>query len=119
MSMVMDVYELIRDLIEEAKEAQNANMVNQLIDIKLALLDIQEENKKLKKQLERQEQIERHPDCDYITLKDDGLHIQYCSTCWGNEGKLIQLRENREIGKGFPRCPICFNNWLSARNSGT
>ena len=47
MSMVMDVYELIRDLIEEAKEAQNANMVNQLIDIKLTLLDIQEENKKL------------------------------------------------------------------------
>ena len=45
MSMVMDVYELIRDLIEEAKEAQNANMVNQLIDIKLTLLDIQEENK--------------------------------------------------------------------------
>lgn len=69
MSMVMDVYELIRDLIEEAKEAQNANMVNQLIDIKLTLLDIQEENKKLKKQLERQEQIERHPDCDWSYVK--------------------------------------------------
>ena len=117
MSAVLDIYQLIRDLIEEAKKAQNADMVSQLIDIKLALSDIQDENKKLKKQLEQQKQIVRHSDGNYITLKDDELHIQYCSTCWGNERKLIQLRDD-DKKSNLPRCPICFNKWLSARNSG-
>ncbi len=116
MSSVLDVYQLIRDLIEEAKKAQNADMVSQLIDIKLALSDIQDENKELKKQLDQQEQIVRHSDGNYITLKDDEIHIQYCSTCWGNERKLIQLKNEEK--PNLPRCPICFNKWLSARNSG-
>lgn len=115
MSAVMDVYQLIRDLIEEAKKVQNANMVSQLIEIKLALSTIQDENRKLKEQLNQQEQIVRHSDGNYITLKDDELHIQYCSTCWGKEKMLIQLNEE-DNDSGLPRCPICFNNWLKARN---
>mgnify|MGYP002613642110 CR=1 FL=1 len=115
MSVVTDVYQLIKDLIEEAKKTKNDSMVRQLIDIKLALSDLQDENKKLKEQLEQQEQIVRHSDGNYITLKDDELHIQYCSTCWGKEKMLIQLNEE-DNDSGLPRCPICFNNWLKARN---
>ena len=118
MSAVMDVYQLIRDLIEEAKKAQNGDMVSQLINIKLALSDIQDENRTLKKELEQLQNIERHSGGNYITLKDDELHIQYCSTCWGSDRKLIQLKEDDEVRAGLPRCPICFNNWLRARNSG-
>ena len=116
MSVVTDVYQLIKDLIEEAKKTKNDSMVRQLIDIKLALSDLQDENKKLKEQLEQQQQIVRHSDGNYITLKDDELNIQYCSTCWGREKVLIQL-DAEEVRSGLPRCPICFNNWLRARNS--
>lgn len=116
MSAVMDVYQLIKDLIEEAKKTRNDSMVSQLIDIKLALSDLQDENKKLKEQLEQQQQIVRHLDGNYITLKDDELNVQYCSTCWGREKVLIQL-DAEEDRSGLPRCPICFNNWLRARNS--
>ena len=118
MSTVMDVYQLIRDLIEDAKKAQNADMVSQLIDIKLILSDIQDENKLLKKELEQSQNVERHTDGNYITLKDDELHIKYCSTCWGNDRKLIQLMKDKRLEAGVPNCPICLNNWLKARNSG-
>lgn len=114
----MEVYQLIKDLIEEAKKEHNADMVSQLIDIKIALSEIQDENSKLKKELEQLQKIERHSDGNYVTIKDDELHIQYCSTCWGNDRKLIQLGDEIEEGSGLPRCPICFNNWLRARNSG-
>ena len=52
MSVVTDVYQLIKDLIEEAKKTKNDSMVRQRIDIKLALSDLQDENKKLKEQRE-------------------------------------------------------------------
>ena len=112
----MDLYQLIRDLIDEAKKQKNLELVDKLIEIKLALSEIQEENRELKSLLEERQSIERHQEGNYVTLKDDPLKIQYCSTCWGNEHKLIQLLEYDENRKGYPRCPICFENWLKARN---
>lgn len=118
MNMIIDLYQLVRDLIEEAREQKNIGLVDKLIEIKLAISEIQEENRELKMQLEQQNQIVRHDDGNYITLTDDPLKIRYCSTCWGIDKKLIQLMDNIEIREGFPQCPICFNNWLRARNSG-
>ena len=112
----MDLYQLIRDLIDEAKKQKNLELVDKLIEIKLALSEIQDENRELKSLLEERQSIERHQEGTYVTLKDDPLKIQYCSTCWGNEHKLIQLREYDESRKDYPRCPICFENWLRARN---
>ena len=116
--MIMDLYQLVRDLIEEAREQKNIGLVDKLIEVKLAISEIQEENQTLKKQLEQQNQIVRHNDGNYITLIDDPLQIRYCSTCWGNDNKLIQLMEKSDIDSKFPQCPICFNNLLTARNSG-
>ena len=116
--MVMDLYQLVKDLIDEAKKQKNSELAEKLIDVKLLISDIQDENRKLKEELVLIKNVERHSDGNYVTLKDDELHIQYCSTCWGRDGKLIQLRDEDEDRKGLPRCPICFENWLKARNSG-
>lgn len=118
MGAVIDIYQLVRDLIDEAKEQKNMELVDKLIEIKLEISDIQEENNRLKKELEQEKNIQRHPDGNYLTLIDDELNIEYCSTCWGKDRKLIQLREKNEQREGLPRCPICFDNWLRARNSG-
>ena len=56
MGTVVDIYQLVRDLIAEAKEVKNLEMVNQLIEIKLALSEMQEENNSLKKRIEELEQ---------------------------------------------------------------
>lgn len=116
MGTIIDVYKLISSLMDEARKAKNDNMISQLIDIKMIMLDIQTENQNLKKQLEQQKQIERHSDGEYVTLKDDDKAIQYCSTCWGNEGKLIQLMDASDERSKYTRCPICHDNWLKSRN---
>ncbi len=110
----MDLYQLVRDLIEEARKQKNLELVDKLIEIKLAISDIQDENDKLKKELEQQVNVIRHADGNYITLKDDDLQIKYCSTCWGNDNKLIQLSDDKTHSDNYPKCPICFNKWLSA-----
>lgn len=116
--MIMDLYSLVRDLIEEAREQKNLSLVEKLIDIKLAISELQDENETLKKKLELQDEIVRHTEENYITLKNDGLHIKYCSTCWGNEQKLIQLCPKDQYPSGYPQCPNCFNALLKARYKG-
>ncbi len=106
--MVMDLYQLVRDLINEAKEQKNLELVDKLIELKLAISEIQDENIELRKRLEQQKKIERHSEGTYITLKDDNLKIHYCATCWGTSQKLIQLASSTG------NCPICYNNWIAA-----
>ena len=118
MSVVTDIYQLIKDLIDEAKEQKNIELVDKLIDIKLAVSELKDENVSLKKKLEIQDDIERHIEGNYITLKSDSLKIKYCSTCWGKDGKFIQLMDEIESTVYPNKCPVCFNNWLKARNSG-
>lgn len=118
MSAVTDIYKLIKDLIDEAKEQKNIELVEKLIDIKLTVTDLKDENELLKKKLEINESIERHAEGNYITLKNDSLNIKYCSTCWGKDNKLIQLMDETESTVYPNNCPVCFNDWLKARNSG-
>lgn len=116
--MVMDLYSLVRDLIDEAQKQKNLEFVDKLIDLKLAISEIQDENELLKKQLNDIDQIERHADANYITLKNDSLKIKYCTTCWGKNKILIQLNENNELDEFYPKCPICLNDFIAARNRG-
>lgn len=106
--MVKDLYSLVRDLIDEAKKQKNLEFVEKLIDIKLAVSDLQDENDSLKKKLDIVVQVERHDDGNYITLKNDELKIRYCSTCWGKDAKLIQTA--KETGN----CPVCYNSFIAA-----
>jgi len=113
--MVVDLYNAIKDLIDEARKQKNLDMVEKLIDIKVAISDLKDENVELRKRLELKENVVRHEDGNYITLQNDPLNIKYCSTCWGNDDKLIQI-EKDEIISGYPKCPICFANLLKSRN---
>ncbi len=114
--MVTDLYSLVRDLIEEAKKQKNLELVEKLIDVKTAISDLEDENKELKKQLELQQKIVRHSDGTYITIEGDQKEIKYCSTCWGRDSKLIQIDENRELSEYLPKCPVCLDKFVSARN---
>ena len=107
--MVTDLYNMIPDLIDEAKNQKNLELVDKLIDLKLAVSKLQDENEFLKKKMEMIDQVERHDNGNYITLKNDALKIRYCSTCWGKESKLIQTA--KETGN----CPVCYNSFLAAR----
>lgn len=98
MGTIMDVYQLVRDLIEETKKEKNLEMVDQLIEIKLFLSEIQNENNDLKRRIAELEQasiteedLELQPQGYYIkkSEKEEGKNIKYCAACWNNTKKLM------------------------------
>lgn len=111
----MAFYDAFKDVIDIAQKADNIDLYRKLLDLSRDALDLQnevyrlsEENEQLKKKLLEEQTVVRHKDENYITLKDDEQQIQYCSTCWGSDHKLIQL-----VNK---RCFVCDKRWLEARN---
>lgn len=109
MGTIMDVYQLVRDLIDEAKKEKNLEMVDQLIAIKLALSEMQDENNDLKRRITELEQasiteedLELQSQGYYIkkSEKEEGKNIKYCAACWQNTKKLMPYIPS--IGRAFP-----------------
>ena len=107
----MSVFNEIKDIIKFVQKTDNLEMVNTLIDIQSKIIDMQdelmnlrEENDKLKKNQEIEEKIMRFPNDTVITLKgEEG--IKYCSKCWDDERKLIQVKTD----ENHYSCPKCGN----------
>ena len=106
----MGWYEAIKDGINAAQKADNIPLVNNLIEAQKQILDLINENNKLK--IENTElkakknltdKIERHRDA-YITLKGDSQKLIYCSNCFDTNQKLIQAQINED---GTYWCPSC------------
>ena len=106
----MGLYEGLKDVAKLVQEADNIELYRQLLDLSAQALEMQNtiseltaENKSLKEQEVLSNKIERHTE-PYLTLKDDELHILYCSHCWDADRKMIQIEINRE---GKFTCPHC------------
>ena len=102
----MGLYDLGKDIISVAQKADNIEIMKQLMELSQTAMELQAkvqsltlENQDLKNQLSVEKNIIRHPDGPYITLEDDENSIQYCSTCWGTNRKLIQFAHEK--------CPVC------------
>jgi len=97
----MGLYDAIKDIANVVKKSDNIELYRQIIDLGEQALDMQaeivklrEENAELKKGIDIENQIIRHPQGNnypYITLSNDPEKIRYCAICWGRERKLIQL----------------------------
>lgn len=93
----MGLYEGIKDVAKIVQQADNIDLYRQLLDLSAQALEMQNtinkltaENDELKKKKNLENRIQRHEDL-YLTLKDDDTI--YCSHCWDNERKLIQLQK--------------------------
>ena len=109
----MGLYEGIKDVAKVIQKADNIDLYKKLLDLGSQALDMQNELfnaqkriQELETELQKKDKVIRHTDGLYITLegKED---IHYCSTCWGKQGKLIQLTEDN-------RCIECDINWRAA-----
>ena len=106
----MSLYDMLKDCITVAKKANNLPLVEKLVDAQIQILDLVNENDRLKRENqnlkdneERLKDIERHVD-PYITLKSDTEKIIYCSCCFDKDKKLIQVQANDD---GRYVCPAC------------
>ena len=102
----MGWYEAIKDGIAVAQQADNVPLVRELIDAQKQILDLVDENHKLKEQINIAGKIERHDDA-YITLSDDPDKRIYCSCCWDTKRILVQ---GQKTGVGTYCCPSCGTN---------
>lgn len=107
MTVVTDIYGLIRDLLTEAEKAKNDILYSKLIDIKKQVDVLDEENKALKKQLEIKENMVYSDDAKSFSLPSNP-NIHYCSTCYGYSGKLIPMAN----GNSGLFCRICEEIWF-------
>ena len=107
----MGFYDAFKDALNLAQKADNVELYRQLLDLSAQALDLQAENAKLKeenaelrKKKDLADRILRHEE-PVITLKDERPVLYYCSHCYDNENKLIQVRCDFEYGEFF--CPHC------------
>ena len=111
----MGIYEKIKDITNVIQKADNIDLYRQLLDLGKDALDMQEEianlkteNQQLRDELSLNSRIVRHKGELFITLEGDEDEIHYCSNCWGDRKKLIQLRDDDQ-------CYFCQRDWLNKR----
>ncbi len=106
----MGLYEGIKDVAKVVQQADNIKLYQQLLDLSAQALDMQSEinrltaeNAELRKQKDIESKIQRHSE-PIINLSGE-TDIVYCSHCWDNEKKLIQVSTNKNNGEFI--CPHC------------
>lgn len=108
MSVVMDIYGLIRDLMTEAEKVKDDKLYSSLIDIKKQVNELDEENQRLKKQLDIREKMTYDEGAQSFILPDIP-DIHYCSVCFAHDGKMIPMANNTDRGY---LCRICEEVWM-------
>ena len=104
----MGLVENIKDVAKIVQQSDNLELYRQLIDLSEQALNQQntinylnEENERLRKKLKDKKNVQRHSEL-YLTIEGDD-NVIYCSHCWDNEEKLIQMR----TANGQFECPHC------------
>ena len=110
----MSTFSEIKEVISFLQKSDNIEMVNKVIDVQTRIIDMQDElmnlrdeNLKLKNNLEIESKLKRFPNDTVITFEGND-EIMYCSKCWDDERKLIQVTTDED----YYKCPKCKNNNL-------
>ena len=95
----MDAIKILKEVFTAAQKSNDIEMVQKVITAQEEVINMQDkitklqsENQKLKEKVKLNKNIERYQGTTLITLKSDNPKIPYCSTCYGNDNKLIQLK---------------------------
>ena len=95
----MDVIKTLKDIVVFAQKSNDIEITQKLISIQQEVIDMEEqiynlksENRKLREQINENDEVERYRNIPLITLKKDCPKILYCGNCFGAENKFIQLQ---------------------------
>jgi len=111
----MSWYDAIKDAISVAQKADNIPLLQSLLDVQKQALELLEENTKLKNRINELEDIKAlekrilRYDFTVVTLDEDEKNVSYCSACWDENQKLIQVHKYDD---GTYKCPICSNGGI-------
>lgn len=89
----MNLYEGIKDAAKVLQQADNVELYSKLIDLSREALEVTEENKRLKKEIDdykKAKDIE-----DRLVFRDNAYYLNeegpYCSVCWDKDKKLVRM----------------------------
>jgi DNA-directed RNA polymerase subunit RPC12/RpoP len=108
----MGVFNEIKEVISFLQKTDNIDMVNKVIEIQSNIISMQEElmslraeNSKFKDDKKIEKKIKRFPK-DTVFILSGNEDIMYCSKCWDDERKLIQVTRDDD----YYKCPKCNNH---------
>lgn len=119
MGTIKDVYDVLKDLMSEAKKLKNQEMITLAMDLQSMFFDFKEEiettkeeNKLLKAEIEQlkmpivDEDSIINTQNGFFTLKTDDVKMPYCSACWKLSKKLVPLTKGVKAWWHYT-CPSC------------
>ena len=107
MGAFKDFYDILKDLMTLAKEANNLEVTSMALDLQEKFFELREENDELKSKVK--ELTEKLNDSEkanvlendvkyyakgFLTLNQDKVKIPYCSLCWKKEHRLMPLSQS-------------------------
>ncbi len=111
-SLTVGIIDTITELAGKAatiaKKKNDMEFMSTVVEIQTQIIELKQQNELLIKKLDLSDKILRHSDGLYVTLKDDPNNIRYCSTCWGRDGKLVQI--------GSHQCNVCHTALLGYKD---
>lgn len=118
MGTFKDIYDVLKDLMSEAKRLKNQEMISLAMDLQSMLFDFKEEIENIKEEnnnLRREIEGLKKPSIDESDIKytQNGLYTlfsennenPYCSACWKLERKVVPLAKGGVWWKFS--CPHC------------
>ena len=109
MGTFKDLYDILKDLIKEAKALKSQEMISLSMDVQEKLFEFKEEaenlkdeNKRLKKEIKnlKQSTIDEndivYSPYGFFTLKSEKGRLPYCSACWKTQHKLVPLSRHAQ-----------------------
>lgn len=122
MGSLKDIYDILKDLMNNAKTLQNQPMINLSMELQASFFELKEEieklkdeNRELNKLLEKNiknEEIEKDLELNvkgYYTRNSEQNKIQYCARCWNIERKLMPLNRQTIKTAKCINCKIIIN----------
>lgn len=117
MSAAFEVYNLVKDLVSEARKRKDIDLTDKLLDIQSLIFEIREENEGLKKKIQALEEAEDlTKDLEltdkgvYIRIseKEQGRAMDYCPACYVDTKKLYPIVKSIGNTKQCSKCNHVF-----------
>jgi hypothetical protein len=117
LTSVLSIASKIRDINERLKDAELKGMVvglmEELTDLKLAMINLKEENIQLREDLVAERSKTKVPTKDEMTLKGDMYYIvddgPYCTACWDTGRRKVRVPPMAKTFHAIAkfRCNVC------------
>ena len=119
MSAFKEIYDILKDLKNEAKRLKSQEMLSLALDVQEGLFALKEEIEAIKdenKSLREEINVLRTPVVDesdikytqngFFTLNSEKNQIPYCSACWKINKKIVPLAKGTKSWSHYC-CPCC------------